>query len=130
MFGLFKRKKKAKKVEETPKPVVKEEAVVNETPTVEEEPIVQETPQEEVKEEEVETVEEPEEEKKPKRNQPYHITKHSKGGWQIKRGGAERALKRFDTQKEAIEYAKEIEKEKGVSYVIHKADGRTRKKNY
>lgn len=64
------------------------------------------------------------------RTQPYHITKHSDGGWQIKRGGADRALKRFDTQVEAIEYAKEIEKERGVSYIIHKADGSIRKKDY
>lgn len=64
------------------------------------------------------------------RKMPYHITKHPNGGWQIKRGKGKKALKLFDTQKDAIEYAKVLEKEKGESYIIHKANGTTRKKTY
>ncbi|QMS86026.1 DUF2188 domain-containing protein [Candidatus Xianfuyuplasma coldseepsis] len=60
----------------------------------------------------------------------YHITKHPKGGWQLKKGKADRALKRFDTQKEAIDYAEQLEKERGISFVIHKADGSVRRKKY
>ena len=88
----------------------------------------------EVKSEEIETVEV--EEKKPveavqkKRKTVYHVTKHHLGGWQIKKAGGERAIKRFETQLKAIEYAKALEKEKGIAYVIHKADGKTRKKKY
>lgn len=63
------------------------------------------------------------------RKESYHITKHPDGGWQIKKGKAQRATKKFKTQKEAIDYAKELEKN-GASYIIHKADGTTRKKKY
>lgn len=134
MFGLF-RKNKKKKVEETKKtavvqPVVKEKpVVVVEKPEVvkEEKPVKTEVTPTEEKEE---TVKPEEEVKKPARKMPYHITKHSDGGWQIKRGKAKKALKLFDTQKEAIEYAKVLEKEKGESYIIHKANGTTRKKTY
>lgn len=79
--------------------------------------------------EETEAKEEVVEEPKKERKMSYHITKHPKGGWQIKKGKAERALKRFDTQKAAIEYAKELEKT-GASFIIHKSDGSTRKKTY
>lgn len=115
MLGLFKkRKKKIKendKVEILPKEDVK--------PTK-----VEENPQEEMNE----IKEEPKEEKK--RKVSNHITKHPQGGWQIKKSGSNRALKRFRTQKEAIEFAKGLEETTGTAYVIHKADGKTRKKTY
>ena len=108
MFGFGKKKKKkAEEMKVAPK-VVKED----------------------VKKVEPATKKEPQSKAKPKpKKQSYHITKHTSGGWQIKKGKAERALKRFKTQKEAIEYAKELEK-KGASYMIHKQDGTTRKKKY
>ena len=121
MFGLFKKKKKKQQVEAKKlAPVVKVE-VKQEPEQVKEEPVVEEA----VVEEETPDKEAP---KKP-RKMSYHVTKHSSGGWQIKKGGAQKAQKRFSTQKEAIEYAKELEK-KGASFVIHKADGTTRKKKY
>lgn len=136
MFGLFKKKKKQKaQVETEQKPVVevKEEPVqvvepVNEEPEVVE--MVEEEPQAEVVEEEVKEEPEKKEPVKKARKLPYHITKHSDGGWQIKRAKAKKALRKFDTQQEAIEFAKELEKQKGESYIIHKADGTTRKKTY
>ena len=114
MFGLFKRRKKKKEVKQDSivkhEPVTKEESVTKEEPDVEE-----------VKEEE----------KTPKkRRAAMHITKHKDGGWQVKKEGAKRALRLFGTQKEAIEFAKQVEKEKGTGYIIHKADGSTRKKKY
>lgn len=67
---------------------------------------------------------------KKERKLSYHITKHPNGGWQLKKGKAQRAMKRFNTQKEAIDYAKQLEKERGISYLIHKQDGSNRKKKY
>ena len=104
MFGFFKKNKNKKK--ETLKTEVKQTT---------ESVVVEDTTQELVV--------------KKERKLSYHITKHPSGGWQLKKGKAERALKRFKTQKEAIEYAKELEK-KGASYMIHKQDGTTRKKKY
>ena len=118
MFNLFKRrKKKQDEVKEVQKAIPTEDTV---------------TKEEEVNEAPVERVEVNED--KPvtpkKRKAVMHITKHKDGGWQVKKEGAQRALSKFDTQKEAIEYAKEIEKEKGTGYIIHKADGKARKKRY
>lgn len=130
MFGLF-RKNKKKKVEEEVKKDVVETMVEDQPVEVEEQKEPEQvvaSPEKTVETSEVVQVEE--KELKPVRKMPYHITKHSDGGWQIKRGRAKKALKRFDTQKEAIEYAKVLEKEKGESYIIHKANGTTRKKTY
>lgn len=119
MFGFLKRKKKkSKEVKEAPKAV--EKAPVKEAPVAKEEAPKEVAPQ--VKEE---TPKAPK-----KRKAAMHITKHKDGGWQVKKEGAQRALRLFDTQKEAIEYAKQIEKEKGTGYIIHKASGGVRKKNY
>ena len=156
MFGLFKKRKK-KNVEKTSpdlKNKVKREEVIEEPIIVEEvveevtmeevvveetveESKIEETPKSEDTPEETDVEEKPEEDEKeqtekPKkvRKLPYHITKHADGGWQIKRGKAKKALRKFETQKEAIEFAKVLEKEKGESFIIHKADGTTRKKKY
>lgn len=136
MFFFKRRKKKVqelkqKAVEVQQEPPVKEELVEDVFEPVETEVPVEEKVQEpEVETEEQEDEKEEKEEKAKPRKMAYHITKHPQGGWQIKKGGAQRALKRFDTQKEAIDYAKVLEKERGASYIIHKADGRTRKKTY
>jgi hypothetical protein len=138
MFGWFKRKKKVKEQEKQQKEQVITPEVIEEPEVIEPEVVepkvvesnVADQTEEEPKQVEAEKEEEPEQKEKKERKLPYHITKHPKGGWQIKKGKADRALKRFDTQKEAIEYAKEMEKSSGISYIIHKADGSIRKKEY
>lgn len=135
MFGLFKRNKKKQEAEvKNQKPItedVLEESIEekDEATFIEEEPVVED---QKVEKNEVDVINEDKEVEKPKkaRKQPYHITTHPDGGWQIKRGKAKKALRRFDTQNQAIEFAKALEKEKGESYIIHKADGTTRKKTY
>lgn len=44
--------------------------------------------------------------KKDNSKKRYQITKHPKNGWQLKKEGAKRAYKNFDTEAEAIEFAK------------------------
>ncbi|MFP4287436.1 MAG: DUF2188 domain-containing protein [Candidatus Izemoplasmataceae bacterium] len=73
------------------------------------------TPEKEVVEEETPIVEEDEE-------KLYDIKKHPKG-WQIIAQDAERAYRVFDTQKEAIDFAKEND----LEVTIYKADGTPRK---
>lgn len=131
LFGKKKKKNTEKIVEQDVKEIKKEEPVIEEEPKPEVKEEVKPESKEEVKEE---PKEEPKEEKKEepvkKRKQINHITKHPQGGWQIKKSGSQRALKRFKTQKEAIEYAKHLEDTTETAYVIHKADGTTRKKTY
>ncbi len=61
----------------------------------------------------------------------YHISKRAEDGkWQVKKEKAEKALKLFDTQKEAIDYAKQVAGNQESSIVIHKEDGSIRKQKY
>lgn len=64
-------------------------------------------------------------------NKTYHISKRSDlNRWQIKAAGGAKALKFFNTQAEAIEYAKTLAKNQDAHIVIHKEDGSFRKLNY
>ena len=62
--------------------------------------------------------------------QKYHISLHADGKWQVKGEKAEKALKLFDTQKEAIAYAKTVAGNQEGNIVIHKVDGKIRKQDY
>lgn len=60
------------------------------------------------------------------RNQ--HVTPNG-DSWQVKGAGNERATKLFDTQYEAIQYAKEIAINQKSELVIHNRKGQIREKN-
>ena len=62
--------------------------------------------------------------------QKYHISLNADGKWQVKGEKAEKALKLFDTQKEAIAYAKTVAGNQEGNIVIHKVDGKIRKQDY
>ncbi len=58
----------------------------------------------------------------------YHVSHHpSEDKWQVKLAKGEKALKLFDTQLEAIQYAKEVSKSQGGSIRLHSVNGRIRK---
>lgn len=57
----------------------------------------------------------------------YHVTRHSSGGWQVKRAGASRASARVDTQADGINTARRMAKNKGGGSVyIHRPTGEIR----
>ena len=61
----------------------------------------------------------------------YHITKRtSDGKWQVKFNKGKKAIKLFDTQVQAIDYAKALAQSQEASIIIHKADGTFRKLRY
>ena len=61
----------------------------------------------------------------------YHVTKRREDGkWQVKFAGGEKAIKLFDTQVEAIAYAKKLADSRDASITIHKKDGKMRKQRY
>ena len=63
-----------------------------------------------------------------KSSKVYHISHHpTEDKWQVKLAKGEKALKLFDTQLEAIEYAKEVSKNQGGSIRLHSVAGRIRK---
>ena len=60
----------------------------------------------------------------------YHVAKRTDGKWQVKFAGGEKAIKLFDTQAEAIAYAKKLAQNQEGSISIHKKDGKMRKQKY
>ena len=60
----------------------------------------------------------------------YHVAKRPDGKWQVKFAGGEKAIKLFDTQAEAIAYAKKLAVSQDGSISIHKKDGKMRKQKY
>ncbi|HUZ58274.1 MAG TPA: DUF2188 domain-containing protein [Hanamia sp.] len=58
-----------------------------------------------------------------------HVTPHPEGGWQVKGAGNEKATRITDTQKQAIEIAREIAINQESEVVIHRPDGRIRDKD-
>ena len=61
----------------------------------------------------------------------YHISKRKDDNrWQVKAEGADKALKLFLTQDEAIEFAKKTAGNQDARIVIHKADGSFRRLTY
>ena len=69
-------------------------------------------------------------EQKKKKNKNYHVSKNEDGKWQVKFAGGEKAIKLFDTQAEAIDYAKQLAKNQDGNITIHKRDGKLRKQKY
>lgn len=75
-------------------------------------------------------VQEENEQKKKPAHKNYHVSLREDGKWQVKFAKGEKALKLFDTQAEAIAFAKEKAKNQDGNITIHKTDGKIRKQNY
>ena len=58
----------------------------------------------------------------------YHVSRRAElNKWQVKATGSDKALKLFNTQKEAIEYANQLSKNQNVSVRVHSKEGKIRK---
>ncbi len=57
-----------------------------------------------------------------------HVVRNNKK-WNVKGAGNSKATKSFETQKEAIEFAKQIAKNQKSEVVIHGRDGKIRDKD-
>lgn len=76
--------------------------------------------------------EQPAEEIEPKKktNDSYFVSPRPEGGWQVKRTGAQKALKVFKTKAEAEAYAKQVAANQGIGVVRQKKDGTIQKSRY
>jgi len=54
----------------------------------------------------------------------HHVVPSSQGGWNIKKGGAEKASGHFDRKHDAIDQAREISRNQESELVIHNRDGK------
>lgn len=53
----------------------------------------------------------------------HHIVPHSGGGWDVKKGGAERTSKHFDQKNEAIDWGRQVSTNQDTELIIHGKDG-------
>ena len=58
----------------------------------------------------------------------HHVVPDPKGGWNVKKGGAERASKHFDNKKEAEKWGNEVSKSQGTEFYVHRRDGTIERK--
>ena len=62
--------------------------------------------------------------KKEVKYRTYHVNKRKEDGkWTVKYAGGEKVIKLFDTQKEALEYAKKMADNQGGTVLVHASKG-------
>lgn len=55
----------------------------------------------------------------------HHVVPNSdRGGWNVKKSGASRASKHFDTKAEAVRAGREISRNQKTEFVIHGKNGK------
>lgn len=54
----------------------------------------------------------------------HHIVPNPNGGWDVERGGGEKASHHTDTKQEAVDIGRKISQNQGTELVIHGLDGR------
>ena len=54
----------------------------------------------------------------------HHVVPSREGGWEVKRGGAQRASSHHDTKQQAIDSARQVSQNQGTELRIHNKDGR------
>jgi hypothetical protein len=54
----------------------------------------------------------------------HHIVHNPDGGWDVKRGGSERASSHHETKREAIDEGRIVSRNQGTEFRIHNLDGR------
>ena len=58
-----------------------------------------------------------------------HVLPKNTGGWDVKKGGSDKATKHFETKQKAVDYARELAKKQEAELVIHKKDGKISQKD-
>ncbi|MGH1457228.1 MAG: DUF2188 domain-containing protein [Alphaproteobacteria bacterium] len=54
----------------------------------------------------------------------HHVVPNPDGGWDVKRGGAERASGHFDRKSDAVDRGREISRNQNTEFRIHNKDGK------
>jgi len=58
----------------------------------------------------------------------HHVVPDPKGGWVVKKGGAERASKHFENKKSAVDYGRSVSRNQKTEFVVHRKDGTIQRK--
>lgn len=59
-----------------------------------------------------------------KGSKTHHVVPNPKGGWDVKRGGADRASGHFEKKQDAVDAGREISRNQGTELKIHNRDGK------
>lgn len=59
----------------------------------------------------------------------HHVVPDPDGGWNIKKGGAERSSGHFDRKADAVDRARQISQNQHTELVIHNKDGQISQKD-
>jgi hypothetical protein len=54
----------------------------------------------------------------------HHVVPDAAGGWNVKRGGAERSSGHFETKQQAVDFGREVSRNQHTELRIHNRDGR------
>lgn len=54
----------------------------------------------------------------------HHVVPSRDGGWNVRRGGSERASGHYDTKREAVDAGREISRNQKTELRIHNRDGK------
>jgi hypothetical protein len=54
----------------------------------------------------------------------HHVVPNPNGGWDVKRGGADRASGHYDRKQDAIDAGRMISQNQGTEFRIHNKDGK------
>ena len=54
----------------------------------------------------------------------HHVVHDPNGGWNVKRGGSQRASGHYDTKEQAVEAGRIISRNQGTEFIIHGMDGK------
>ena len=54
----------------------------------------------------------------------HHVVHNPNGGWDVKVGGGERAIKHFETKQPAVDFGRGVSQNQGSEFFIHGSDGR------
>jgi hypothetical protein len=59
----------------------------------------------------------------------HHVVPNPDGGWDVKKSGAQKASGHFEKKKEAVDWGRNVSRNQGSEFVIHKRDGKISNKD-
>jgi hypothetical protein len=59
----------------------------------------------------------------------HHVVHNPEGGWDVKKGGAERASGHFENKSDAVDAGRQISRNQQTEFVIHGKDGKIQQKD-
>lgn len=63
------------------------------------------------------------------KSKSHHVVHNPDGGWDVRKGGAERASGHFENKKEAIDAGRQISRNQQTEFVIHGKDSKIQQKD-